>query len=357
MTTRSLQSRFRDMLLSIFQNPSTNGAKTEVMINCPFCAKEGNPDNGKHFYMSLGLNDKPPMYNCFRNMNHHGLLTPAILEQIADYPASIDYNLLDDIKEEFKRSYIKSRYTIDALEFTYNKNLSLNTNINQVSELVNIKKDYICSRLGLDLSIDELCRIKTIFNIKDFLLQNNIQYFTRTPEIMDILNTYFVGFLNNTNSYIILRNIVYGKLDLKDDYMNKRYAYYRIIENAIPGNYIIPSECNILDHVDIHIGEGIFDILSIYYNLRNMVYKNNVYVAMGGNAYLKTIKYFIENLGLIDIDFHIYIDNDIENKILNKVKKLTDSLSIDTYIHINSYTKEKDFGVPKNRITEYIYKL
>ena len=357
MPTRSLQSKFRDMLLSLFQNPSTNGAKTEVIINCPFCAKDGNPDNGKHFYMSLGLDNKPPMYNCFRNMNHHGLLTAAILEQISDYPTLIDYNLLDDIKEEFKRSYIKSKYTIDTLEFTYNKNLNFNNKINSISDLVDIKKSYICSRLGVDLSIDELCRIKTIFNIKDFLLQNNIQYFTRTPEIMDIFNTYFVGFLNNTNSYIVLRNMVHGKLDLKNDYMNKRYAHYKIIENAISGNYIIPSECNILNHIDIHISEGIFDILSIYYNLRDMNYKNNIYVAMGGNAYLKTVKYFIEDLGLIDIDFHIYIDNDIENKVLSKVKKLTDSLLIDTYIHMNSYSGEKDFGVPKNRISEYIYKL
>ena len=57
-------------------------------------------------------------------------------------------------------------------------------------------------------------------------------------------------------------------------------------------------------------------------NLCNRNTVNNIYAAIGSNSYLDTMKYFLEEYGLIDIEFHLYIDNDIDNNVLPRIKQV-----------------------------------
>jgi len=344
--------KLKIMLYQLFPGAKTNGAGTEVMIPCPFCKQEGNPDHDHHMYISLGYDGRPPQYNCFRNSLHHGLLTYPVLERMTDYPQLIDSNLIDDMMESSRQNTFKNLFKLNE----YGK-YNINAYNPDYSELIEVKRKYICNRLGIDLSIEELVSKKVIFSIKDFLRMNYLQP-TRSEMIIESLEKYFVGFLNNTNSNIIMRNMVCDKLQLHES-LNKRYVNYVTVRNGenISGYYIIPTNCDLLKHITINIAEGVFDILSVYYNIKNKDENNQIYCSMGNNLYLKCIRYFLETFGLIDIEIHIYIDNDIKKNVVDGIGQYITPLQIPIYIHNNIYPGEKDFGVPREKIKEYIYKL
>ena len=73
--------------------------------------------------------------------------------------------------------------------------------------------------------------------------------------------------------------------------------------------------------------------------------------------YLKPIQYFLEIIGLIDVDIHIYLDNDIDKSVIKRIKKIISPLKISIVLHLNIMNEEKDFGVPINRIKDYSYRL
>lgn len=349
---QTYQEQLKDMLFRLFPEAKLNGAKTEVMINCPFCFKEGMPDKNRHMYISLGYNNKPPQYNCFKNSKHHGLLTKDALNEMTNYSSLINDDLMDLIKSNIKTMRIQYSNTINNIKY-YDFKVFLPFNI---TDFTISKINYVNNRLGLNLSIQELINNKIVLNFKEFLLYNNIKEITRSENIVDLLDKYFVGFLNNNNSVITFRNLCPGNKDFPE-LLQERYIYYTILKQINNTKYIVPSVCDIYKHISLHIAEGVFDILSIFYNLKNQNRENNIYVAVGGNAYLKTIQYFLETLGLIDLDIQIYIDNDIDKEILNKIKKILFPLEIPIFIHVNMMNGEKDFGVPINRIKEYTYQL
>ena len=108
------------------------------------------------------------------------------------------------------------------------------------------------------------------------------------------------------------------------------------------------------DPIKIHIGEGPFDILSVFYNLRNMNKTHNIYAAIGGKSYVNILKLFIQDLGLINVEFHIYIDNDISDWDIHNIYEYMNIFNLNIFIHRNIYPGEKDFGVPLSKIREQI---
>ena len=52
------------------------------------------------------------------------------------------------------------------------------------------------------------------------------------------------------------------------------------------------------------------------------------------------------------IVFHVYLDSDVSNNIVMKLKELAEVSENALYIHTNVYEGEKDFGVPKDRIRD-----
>ena len=349
---QEFQDMLRERLHLLFPDAKDASSRREVRINCPMCERDGFPDRGHHLYISLGYGDKPPMYNCFKNMNHRGVLTNRFLETFSINPQYMDASFEDYLQYENKRRSNLSKYRLIR---SGKINLIPFNSINKNNET---KLQYINKRLGLNLSIDDCTRDKIIFSLYDLLNYNHIRNYTRAPDVMNYLNNFYLGFISNNNSRVQLRNLVKKKGVLPSVLEEKRYINYLVgnqrLENT---HYIIPSTCDIYQHIDIHFAEGPFDILSVFYNLRGANRINNVYIAIGGNSYLSVIKYFLIDLGLIDITFHIYIDNDIDNRVLKKVKEKLFPLGIEVYVHMNTKEGQKDFGVPKDEIKEYIYKL
>lgn len=353
MEDYSFQDYLRQSLHQLFPNSKDDGAKNNVLINCPLCIREGKPDTHHHMSICLGNDGKPLFYNCFRNTKHRGILTPDSLKDLArNSPISLDISLLKAIENFNTQSKHYSRYKL-AKDDRFN---IITNDFLETNNIIETKRQYICNRLGLDLSLEELTKNKIIFSVKELLWRNYIREYTRDKRIMDKLDQYFVGFLSNNNGSISLRNMVYGNINLGYT-LNYRYIKYLIVQGAPTGYYIIPSKCDITKRIEINIAEGHFDILSIFYNIYNGDRMNKIYACIGGNSYLNIIKYFLCDMGLVNPIFHIFLDNDISRYNINQIKNLLSPLRLEIYIHMNTYPNEKDFGVPKEKIKDYFYRL
>lgn len=355
----TIQDKLREQLHKLFPDAKDCGNKKEISINCPLCNREGNIDRGHHMYISLGYDNKPPMYNCFRNMNHRGILTESVLKEFSNQSQYLDTALLEEIDNYNKKvttfnrnrlnNYTSRRLKFDCVENTENNLYKLN---------------YINKRLGLNLSYNDIIRNKIILNFKDFLMCNDI-YESNTfnqynRNNIDLFSEYFIGFCTSNNSSIIFRNVLEG-IDDKDKLpklLQYRYTKYSLYNNDNDRNYyILPTVCNTLNHIDICIAEGPFDILSVFYNVYNQDIGNKIYCSIGGNNYFNALYYFTGIMGLIDATFHIYIDNDISQTFIDKLRSFTRSILADMYIYMNNTRGEKDFGVPLDKINIFSYKL
>lgn len=349
MDNYNFHEYLRVSLHQLFPNSKDDGARNNVLVNCPLCIREGRPDTKHHMSICLGKGGRPLFYNCFRNSLHRGILSSNTLPKLTDL--NIDPMLLEAID-----NYNKNHSSFTRYKLPVEKRFNIDVGLLSSNDIIEAKRLYICNRLGLDLSLEELVKDKIIFSIKHLLWINYINRFTRDERIMDLLDKYFVGFLTNTNGCVVLRNIVHDKIQLPDS-INFRYIKYLIQQGESTGYYIIPTICDITKQTEIIIAEGQFDILSIFYNIYKGDRTNKIYSCIGGNSYLKIIKYFLCEMGLVNPIFHIYIDNDIKNFVLPQLQKIIHPLNIEIYIHINSYPQEKDFGVPKEKIKDYYYKL
>lgn len=346
-----IQEQLREQLHRLFPDFKESADKKELMINCPICAEEGRPDKNYHMYISLGYDNKPPMYNCFKNSTHKGLLTKSFLERYSQYSQYLDSGFIDELSKYNSKVSDLGRYRTNKMG---NYGFSIKSQIDD--NLSNIKLNYINNRLGTHLTIDDMSRLKIVLNLKEFLDSNYIKNYTRSEYTVNLLNEYCLGFLTNNNSTIILRNLVKDRSKLPK-VIQDRYIKYSIIKGSFSGYYMIPSRCDIYKDINIHIAEGTFDTLSVYCNLRNMNNIQNIYASIGGNSYLNTIKYFLTVYGIVNPIFHIYIDNDIPKQFIDQISRIIKPLGIRVYIHSNVYPNEKDFGVNLNHIKEFVYEL
>ena len=350
MQEQDYTNRLREMIHLLFPDSRDVSSNREITINCPICAMEGDPDHGKHMYISLGYDHKPPMYNCFRRIGHSGLLTKSFLERFSENPQYLDNDLMNQIEKSNQVISDYGRFSSirkDKLDLVIPHHISNPQ-----------KTKYINDRLGLSLTEDELVRNKVILSLYDFLRYNKVPSLTRETQFCDVLDRYYVGFLTNTNMAMIMRNTITNKELLKrPGPWSMRYTKYNIIQGPPENYYLIPTSCDIYKPIDINIAEGPFDILSIFYNLHHADRKNKVFGAVGSKAYINLIRYFYTMYGLINVRFHIYIDSGVEKPILDNIAKLIKPICSDVYIHMNIFQGEKDFGVPLSRIREYVYRL
>ena len=185
------------------------------------------------------------------------------------------------------------------------------------------KLKYLNNRLGLNMSYDEVRRLKIILNLYDLLNENNINLLTRDKQVCDQLNDYFLGFLSIDNSCLNMRRVVDAGRVMQT--IDKRYVNYKLFKNneMYEKFYTIPTSIDLLSPVNIHIAEGPMDILSIYKNLRHE--EQGIYTSVGGNNYLGQVLYFISVFKLPFAIIHIYPDNDKYGSY-NYINKETENL-------------------------------
>lgn len=345
------RDEYGQTLINNLSNATFASGGDEIVCGCMYC--EMGP-KGHHFYISIPKNDEVSQFHC-KLCGAGGYVTHRRLTEWGIYDINIGVAI--------------TKYNNRVLKLSKNhKYVTSETTYNMKPEPI-IEDDftkkkiaYINNRLGLNLTNQELINNKIILNLRNLLDYNNIHEYTRAPGVIQQLNDYFVGFLSADNAYVNLRTLVKNaNIDkVLIHTIAKRYVNYNIFGKMDNTRkfYISPVNIDITkpNPVEIHIAEGGFDILSIKYNLRKE-FTNSIYASINGSGYINLCKYCIKDLGLINCIFHIYPDKDISDEKMFYLADILAPFSIPIYIHRNIMPGEKDFGVPLDRINEYIQKI
>lgn len=343
-------SNLKEYLLEHVPNTSLASGGRFLLTKCVFCG-DGKHTTSRHMYICVENENEIPW--CYCHLCHGtSRITP---EFLSTYFNIYNIEFLTNLAIHNKKilSNPNNRHKIKDMEIYHIKNDYITEN-----ELSKVKLKYINKRLGTNLEYKDLFDLKIVLNLYDLLDRNNITKLTRDKKVVDELDKSFLGFISTDNAFVNLRNLRRGKLSISN--IDKKYINYSLFnkEDNTQRFYIIPNQIDLNNPnpIKIHIAEGAFDILSIYLNLRKEK-EHNIYAAILGSGYLNIIKHFINRLKLINIEFHFYKDNDMDNFVIYSIIELLKPYCIPVYLHINMYPDEKDFGVPLERINERIERV
>ena len=337
---------FIEMVRSFYPTVKVASGGREVIVRCFMCGDSKDPKHA-HMYISVPQNyDDMPLYHC-KKCNSSGVVDDIFLRKLGCEDSRVLIDLLkhvNDLKKSTKYARIHEA-NIYPLKNTYISDQAWNQS----------KLDYINNRIGSKFSYQDILNLKIFLNIFDVLNLNKLTA-TRHELVMKALNEHFIGFISYDNSYSILR-----KYDNAELYytVNKRYINYNIINKTdnTKDFYVIPTSVDIesLQPVRIHLAEGVFDILSIYYNLNHCNNFQNIYIACAGKSYTQALSFILKETRIVNYEIHVYPDNDVNDYELKRLMLYSvTALPADIYIHRNSFIGEKDFGVPLSRIKDNV---
>lgn len=348
-------NELKSRLLQLPVAKAESGGKF-IVTRCPYCKDSVKHTNKGHFYVYVGFKgDELPYVKCFRQQCQvKGIVTENVLKELG----ILDVTLLNLHREFFKnKKYNNIKYgNMDKYSnMTFNKRkIKLLPPLN--TDITKTKIQYLNTRFGFDFSVQDLLDYKIVLNFYDFLKYNKIErYFSkRFKPVADGFDKQFVGFLSADNYYLTLRNI--GKVDE----INKRYQNFNIFNvesTEIDKSYIIPNKVDILQKSKIILAEGIPDIIGIHNHIYNRETDNNIFCAICGSGYEKSIKKFMR-MGLIHSDIDIYSDKEVEIEYYKRLKKQLNNDNIFKG-NLNVYYNKinKDFGETKDKIKLFKFKI
>lgn len=321
---------------------------SQIICKCAVCETE---DTKGHCYIGPFDDDSTPiMYNCFRcnpnNPGKSGVLNQEFMNRYNLWLPD-DYQLGKTSSNYIKKKIVGNRRVLDlGIPMTNSKEYQM-------------KLMYINKRLGLNLTYDDLIKLKICLNLKDLLLTNEVHSFTRYESIIDQLGRNFIGALGVNNNIISLRRLSENGLH---DSVNKRYVNYVVSDNIDTEKfYMIPNTVNNIAPVNIHIAEGYFDILGIFFNLYNGDCNQNLFIAGFGKSYEESLKFILCNFPMLYTCIHLYPDLDVNDwsirNLCNKIAPTVNEIYVHRNIKITDGKQEKDYGVSRDRIQDSIQKI
>lgn len=318
-----------------------NSAHTNVVTRCPYCGDSRNILHG-HFSIKIDINsDSIMLYRCLK-CNETGILSSQVVEDIGIYLESDIAKALDVLN----RSNSKS---------TYGRQKPLNYKVPIKIDPVDSKSklEYLKERLGIEFTSKMISDSKIILSFMDFLNSNKLKLPEHiNPKLAKILEENYIGFLSANNNKITFRRIStneklrrYIKLSI-DPYNTSPNNFYSLVNPSVDMMYNYP--------IHVHIAEGTFDILGIKYNMIHDPSQVHLFYASCGYNFNTIIKWLIYMGVNTDLIIHLYSDNDKSD--YENIKVLNNSINVcwidHAFIHRNILENEKDFGVPKDRISE-----
>nr|DAT84615.1 MAG TPA: DNA primase [Caudoviricetes sp.] len=320
----------------------------EHLTRCPFCGDSTNPNKG-HMYMRIVLDESSPIqYHCAR-CGEGGYLTPNVLRRFGIESFDLK-QLLDQLNRHTGRK--DRRMVMEKAYATFEYSLP-----DTVKYPMKLK--YVEDRLGIEVTNDVINDCKIITSIADFLKTNEIDTLTADRSIVTMYERDYIGFLSYGNSYLLLRDV---------SGTHKDYSWIKYpITNASRGSKIFYSlaaaiDVETTDSLTVNIAEGVFDIISIGYNLKQNK-MNTLNIANTGKEYSSLISFLVSK-GIVgsNVTLNIYSDND---KVFNKkenskrrVKTELEDYKGDLYpykflmkgVYIKYNQLFKDYGTTLNNI-------
>lgn len=324
----------------------------EIQTRCKYCADSSDPRSKGHMYISIPQDETEVSFFYCQKCGAKGMVDNEVLMRWGIYTDIIGTQLFNHNKTALKHS--KNNKFQDRQVYY------LRNDFVTQDELSDLKLRYINKRLGVNLTYDDVTKLKIALNLSDVLQRNNITEYTRSPNILQQIDKHFLGFISADNAFLNMRLL--AKPGTVYESIDKRYINYNIFNKfnnterfyTVPG--LIPMN---MERVKIHISEGPFDILSILLNLRIDEYGKSIFTSIAGGGYSGLVHYFITKFKLPFVEVHLYPDNDkigSDNRLKYLVSEL-EKINIPVFIHRNIYPGEKDFGVSRDKIEERIYQL
>ena len=329
-----LKNRIINLLLEL---PVSNRVKeNDIVIRCPYCGDSAKNENHGHLHVRIDINDNLPMiYHCFR-CDESGIVNPTFLRDIDIINRSCNPELI-------RYNNKASKNLCKTLNISTKKYNYINI-VPKIMSLAKKKKEYIENRLGIEISYEEWINLKVVFNLVEFLYNNDLKIYYKN--LVKLLTSNYVGFLSCDNEFIVLRNLYKDK--------NLRYYKYKLrksMDEKMNKLYIIPTNVDLLstDEIFINIAEGVFDILGVYFNIKNRETKNNVYSVVCGCGFTSACKYFLK-LGIIgkNVTINIFSDKDKDMYFYKELFKEIEPLVGHIYLYYNNIGK--DYGVRKEEL-------
>lgn len=337
-------SNSKDIILDILlsqPHAKYNLDKTEIYLRCPFCGDSRSNRNETNFAVRIPdeLNCKWP-YICYRaSCGAKGIITPDFLRMIGqdNFDANVYLNTVN--RSILNSKKFKSKNKRNIVNFPV-----------QEDRLSLAKLKYLNTRLGTNLNLRDLFKLKIHTDLKKLLFYNEVDIpLSKLKHYTDLAN-YGIAFISAYNDYLIVRNVT-------DSKKIKRYTNVDIFGNDVDGDkykfYVVPTTIDIVspEPTVINIAEGTFDVLSIYLNFDiDSKYDNHIYASISGSAYESTITHLIRQYGLVDIILNVFSDDNIKldtyRNLCKRVSKYTNSLNMTVYYN----SIGKDFGVPRSKI-------
>lgn len=327
-----------------------NSSMTQWVVRCPYCPDSRDPTHG-HFSIKIDEgSDDPMMYRCLK-CNESGRLSSQTLDDLGIYLTQEEATDLDRANKGTRSNYWNEKP----------KNYFIPPMLSPAN--LDIKLKYLESRFGFALTEEMIQESKIIISIIDFLSANKIPVRAFSPYILKALEDHYIGFLSANNNRIVFRyagdiprgskTLRYYKMVLDERNLSQN-TFYSIQRPTIPLMYDKP--------VHLHISEGTFDIISVYYNLQPSWSNNEHYHFFYGScgfSIAPVVRWILSRGITTDVILEYYADNDKTDQEVYQImgtpviKEWCDQI----YLHRNHYPGQKDFGVPHSLIDEKIRQI
>ena len=306
--------------------------KKEISIRCPYCGDSKKSSKSSHLYVNIQPNEDEPFTFYCQKCKAKGIVNSSFLKNLR---INQNTELIIDLEKDLTSVNKNSKKKIFKSSL-YKRKLQIP--VSEDNKLNRIKLEYINKRLGTNLTFSDLKDYKIILNLFDLLDYNKIKHITCNDIFAETLDSNFIGFISYDNNYVVMRNLS------KKEMPEMRYHNYNIFNNYDNTKkfYIIPQKFDTMsDKVDIVITEGVFDILSVYFNYETNHSKNKLFVSVNGIGYDNLIHELIR-MGILNINLLIYGDNDQDVKLYKDLKK--NFYPFINKVTLYNNTVYKDFG-------------
>lgn len=313
-----------------------------IQTRCPYCGDSHKRMDTGHFYIRLNPDDNQGIgYHCFK-CPASGSMNKETLSLL-----NVDSSFLEGITMVNKYSDKRRNDNNEAKTFVF----ELPENYTNAYKI-----KYIENRLQRNFTEEELKDMRVITSLNDFLKKNEIEYYNCKEKFAQMLESKYIGFLSNNGAYILFRDIT-DKSDIS-------WYKYPISKESIGQKciYSLSTEVDLFSNeiITINLSEGVFDCLSINYNLNENNTYNTLNIAICGKHYYPILKYLI-GMGFVgsNIVVNIYADNDYteDTSIDYYRNKFKDISFLFKEMNVFYNTKSKDCGVGKDAILLLKYKI
>lgn len=308
---------YQDKFINYLKNSLNNHVKItskNIITECPWC-EYGKDKNHYHLYISL----EAPIFHCFHATCEKGGSLRKLIKKIEGKDISNDFIDQEKLSEITNKREI---FIEDKRKKIIFPNLKESSFLN--------KSLYLKKRLKF--ANIPLTSIKgLVFDIEEFLKQNQIPIDPTLFRIQEYLHANFIGFVTENNDKIIFRNI--------DDTHTMRYFKYTLNQSLFLDYYKLPG--NNPKSKKIILAEGVFDIFSEnYFDVLNLKNEVKLYASVLSSKYASLIHSLVFHEQIFKPDIVILSDNGIPISEYEKLRYFNDHIINTLTVYYNKTGKD-----------------